>query len=111
MSVEVYLQQLEKSLYRLNPPERSRVMRDFHHYFFAGRKEGKTDQEIMDSLGPAHSIAEELLKAYSEEELIQPEATSIHIQVNIDENELKYKITSAVEKITETALGRVFRWS
>lgn len=109
MRVEVYLQQLEKALARLNSPERSRVMRDFHHYFFAGRKEGKTDQEIMDSLGPADYIAEELLKAYSEEEMIQPEVTLI--QVKINEKELKDKISSAVEKITAAALERAFRWN
>ncbi len=111
MSVELYLKQLEKALFRLNPTERNRVMRDFHHYFFAGRREGKTDQEIMDSLGSANYIAEELLKAYSEEELIRPEASAFHIHLKINENEIANKITSAVEKITDSALKRAFRWS
>ena len=110
MSVELYLQRLEKALFRLNAPERNRVMRDFHHYFFAGRKEGKNDQEIMDSLGPAEYIAEELLKAYSEEEMIQPEASPVHIRMMINEHDITNKITSAVEKVTVAALERAFRW-
>ncbi|MBK3494644.1 DUF4097 family beta strand repeat protein [Viridibacillus sp. YIM B01967] len=69
MNEERYLQALEKELDCLKQEERQDILRDFREYFSNGRSEGKTDIEIVDALGtPAH-IAEELLKAYGEEDM------------------------------------------
>jgi len=70
MSEQQYLIQLEVALQKLNPKERRDILRDFKDYFENGRKEGKSDVEIISSLGTANDIAEELLKAYSEDEFV-----------------------------------------
>jgi hypothetical protein len=69
MNEERYLQALEKELDCLKQEERQDIIRDFREYFSNGRSEGKKDTAIIDALGtPAH-IAEELLKAYGEEDM------------------------------------------
>lgn len=73
MTANVYIKTLEKELYMLNTKERQAVVRDFQKYFCDLLKEGKTEQAIIESLGAPSYIARELLKAYSEEEMIVTE--------------------------------------
>ncbi|MGG0658486.1 DUF4097 family beta strand repeat-containing protein [Rummeliibacillus pycnus] len=70
MTEQQYLIQLEVALQKLNPKERNDILRDFKDYFENGRKEGKSNDEIISSFGSAEEIAEELLKAYSEDEFV-----------------------------------------
>ena len=70
MSEEKFLKELEKELFLLKEDERKDILRDFKEYFANGRAEGKTDEEIVESFGPVHELAMELLAAYSEEEFV-----------------------------------------
>ena len=65
-----FLQKLELSIIRLREEERLDIIRDFKEYFSNGRAEGKTDDEIIASLGPLEELSKELLSVYSEEEFI-----------------------------------------
>ena len=73
MTANIYIETLEKELYMLNNKERQAVVRDFQKYFGDLLKEGQTEQAIIESLGAPSYIARELLKAYSEEEMIVTE--------------------------------------
>lgn len=73
VTANVYIETLEKQLYILNAKERQAVVRDFQKYFCDLLKEGKSEQAIIESLGAPSYIATELLKAYSEEEMIVTE--------------------------------------
>ena len=70
MTTNQYIELLEKELYVLNKKERQAVVRDFQKYFCDLLREGQTEQGIIASLGAPAYIAEELLKAYSEEDMI-----------------------------------------
>lgn len=70
MTANIYIETLEKELYMLNTKERQAIVRDFQKYFCDLLKEGQTEQAIIESLGAPSYIARELLKAYSEEEMI-----------------------------------------
>ncbi|WP_397538644.1 DUF4097 family beta strand repeat-containing protein [Rummeliibacillus pycnus] len=89
MTEQKYLIQLEVALQKLNPSERRDILRDFKDYFENGRKEGKSDGEIISSLGTAEEIAVELLKVYTEDEFvtnnqIEPLDVEQFQQVNIN---------------------------
>lgn len=73
VTANVYIETLEKQLYILNAKERQAVVRDFQKYFCDLLKEGQSEQAIIESLGTPSYIARELLKAYSEEEMIVTE--------------------------------------
>ena len=73
VTANVYIETLEKQLYILNAKERQAVVRDFQKYFCDLLREGKSEQAIIESLGAPSYIARELLKAYSEEEMIVTE--------------------------------------
>ncbi|MEK4520412.1 DUF1700 domain-containing protein [Psychrobacillus sp. FSL W7-1457] len=70
MTANIYIETLEKELYMLNTKERQAIVRDFQNYFCDLLKEGQSEQETIVSLGAPSYIARELLKAYSEEEMI-----------------------------------------
>jgi len=65
-----YLEELEKALGKLKSVEQADIISDFNEYFASGNKDGKTDEEISESLGPPAYIAVELLKAYTEGDMI-----------------------------------------
>lgn len=71
--VSQYILLLEKELLLLNAKERHAVVRDFQKYFNDLLGEGQTELEIIASLGAPNYIAGELLKAYSEEDMITNE--------------------------------------
>lgn len=73
VTANVYIETLEKQLYILNAKERQAVVRDFQKYFCDLLREGQSEQAIIESLGTPSYIARELLKAYSEEEMIVTE--------------------------------------
>ncbi|WP_342558408.1 DUF4097 family beta strand repeat-containing protein [Metasolibacillus sp. FSL K6-0083] len=66
-----FLSQLEQALAKLNNNERQDIIRDFKEYFASGQAEGKAIEEMIDSLGDINELAEEILKAYSEQEFVQ----------------------------------------
>lgn len=70
MGVDWYLLELEKELKSLNFKERQDIIRDFRKYFLSGHQEGKTDIEMITSLGTPAYIAMELLKVYTEEDMV-----------------------------------------
>ncbi|MEO4054986.1 DUF4097 family beta strand repeat-containing protein [Solibacillus sp. CAU 1738] len=89
MGEQRFLAKLEQELYKLNEHERQDIIRDFKEYFESGQAEGKTPDEMIASLGSPKELAEELLKAYSEEEFVQTASTTLEeafSKVHIDSN-------------------------
>ncbi|WP_019413673.1 DUF4097 family beta strand repeat-containing protein [Paenisporosarcina sp. TG20] len=68
-----YLEELKKELDKLKKEEQADIISDFEEYFPNGKKDGKTEEEISESLGTPRYIALELLKAYTEEDMISEE--------------------------------------
>ncbi len=66
MTEEKFLQQLEQGLISIKEEERKDIIRDFREHFVSARAEGKTDEEIIESLGPVALLADELMESYSE---------------------------------------------
>lgn len=66
MTEEIFYNQLEQGLKSLSDEEIADIIRDFREHFASARAEGKTDEEIIESLGPVDLLAEELLEAYAE---------------------------------------------
>ncbi|QBP41221.1 DUF4097 family beta strand repeat-containing protein [Paenisporosarcina antarctica] len=70
MEKSLYLEELKNELGNLKPDELKDIISDFNEYFANGNKDGKTDLEIIESLGTSKFIASELLKAYTEDDMI-----------------------------------------
>lgn len=56
-----FMRILESSLEKLSEEERKDILQDFEEHFILGKEEGKTEEEIADSLGSPRQIAKELL--------------------------------------------------
>ncbi|WP_438312058.1 DUF4097 family beta strand repeat-containing protein [Sporosarcina sp. FA9] len=65
MNENQFIIELENALKRLTEDERNDITQDIREYFIEGRKDGKTDVELTNSLGSAQSIADDLLTSYS----------------------------------------------
>ncbi len=59
-----FLQQLNASLKRLSEKERADILKDYEEHFTFGLEEGKSEEEIVASLGSPAQIAKELLADY-----------------------------------------------
>lgn len=59
-----FMRILESSLERLPSNERLDIIQDFEEHFAIGLDEGKTEEEIVKSLGSPHQIAREILATY-----------------------------------------------
>lgn len=64
MNKEQFLSRLSSSLKRLSPAEQQDILRDFEEHFAIGAEEGKTEEDVADSLGSPNQIAKELLASY-----------------------------------------------
>jgi uncharacterized membrane protein len=68
MSKNKFLQQLNESLKPLSLKEREDILQDYEEHFSIGLQEGKTEEEIVTSLGSPNHIAKELLAGYHVEQ-------------------------------------------
>ncbi|WP_000164671.1 HAAS signaling domain-containing protein [Bacillus wiedmannii] len=64
MTKNKFLQQLNASLKRLSEKERADILKDYEEHFTFGLEEGKSEEEIVTSLGSPAQIAKELLADY-----------------------------------------------
>ena len=64
MTKEQFLKQLHAGLQKLPQEERKDILHDYEEHFFLGMKEGKTEEEIANSLGAPQQITKELLASY-----------------------------------------------
>lgn len=64
MNKDQFLKSLANGLKRLSQEEREDIIRDFQEHFLIGSEEGKSEEEISQSLGSPYQIARELLAAY-----------------------------------------------
>lgn len=76
MTKEHFLQALNEQLQKLPNDERQEILRDYEEYFEAAKLEGKSDAEVLASLGSPKQIAKELLATYYVEELEKSPSTS-----------------------------------
>lgn len=64
MNKEQFLKQLNDGLGKLPEYEREDIIQDFHEHFDIGLNEGKSEQEIISSLGSPQKIAKEMVATY-----------------------------------------------
>ncbi|MFD1038390.1 hypothetical protein ACFQ3N_08255 [Virgibacillus byunsanensis] len=64
MNKEQFLKKLDTALNRLSSDEREDILLDFQEHFEIGKVEGKTEEEISQSLGSPNQIAKELLATH-----------------------------------------------
>ncbi len=69
MNKEQFLKSLDEGIKRLPEEEREDIIRDFHEHFQIGLEEGKTEEEIAQSLGSPKQIAKELVATYHVEKV------------------------------------------
>lgn len=60
-----FLSKLENQLAPLPEMERQEILRDYEEHFRAGKEEGKSEEEIVHSLGDPHALAKEILQDHS----------------------------------------------
>lgn len=75
MNEKQFLHELEDAIKHLSAEERQDVLRDYAEHFTLGREEGKSEEEIADSLGSPKKIAKEILAVY-QLELAEEKATT-----------------------------------
>ncbi|WP_088810103.1 MULTISPECIES: HAAS domain-containing protein [Listeria] len=73
MNKELFLTELEERLASLNPADREELLEDYREHFRSGEAEGKSEEEIVLSLGTPKSIAEDIFT--QREELLQDPMT------------------------------------
>ncbi|MFD1360099.1 HAAS signaling domain-containing protein [Lentibacillus salinarum] len=78
MNKEQFLKSLENGLKKLSPEERDDIIHDFKEHFSIGLADGKTEEQISDSLGSPKQIAKELV-ATSQIEKVEDTATTGNI--------------------------------
>lgn len=66
MNKELFLHALEQELSVLPEDEKEDVLGDLDEYFEEGMRDGKSEQEISESLGSPAAIASDILSAYPE---------------------------------------------
>lgn len=64
MNRQQFMSRLERSLKSLNREEREEILRDFGEHFEIGMEQGKSEEEIIASLGNPNQIAKELLAVH-----------------------------------------------
>ncbi|MFS0574555.1 DUF4097 family beta strand repeat-containing protein [Sporosarcina sp. 179-K 3D1 HS] len=79
MTENEFISRLEAALKPLPVEERDDIVQDIREYFTEGREDGKTDEELADSLGSPQEIAKELLAHYplSETERLSDPTTEV----------------------------------
>ncbi|UOQ84522.1 DUF1700 domain-containing protein [Gracilibacillus salinarum] len=76
MNKEQFLHALQQSLSKLSEEERNDILHDFKEHFDVGTSEGKTEEEIAQSLGSPGQIAKELMATYYLEKVNSSSSTS-----------------------------------
>lgn len=64
-----FLSDLERLLRKLPKNEKNDILQDYEEYFSIGIEEGKTESQIVDSLGSPKQLAKELLADYHIEKM------------------------------------------
>jgi uncharacterized membrane protein len=64
MSKAAFLKELSTSLAKLPAEERLDILQDYEEHFANGLADGKTEEEILTSLGTPNQIAKEILASY-----------------------------------------------
>ncbi|WP_449354329.1 HAAS signaling domain-containing protein [Virgibacillus natechei] len=64
MNKEQFIKRLDAALKKLPEAERLDILQDFQEHFAIGKEEGKSEEQIADSLGSPNQIAKELLATY-----------------------------------------------
>src|SRR5690625_2055425 len=64
MTKKQFLQQLDAALRKLPKDEREEILQDFKEHFAIGQEEGKSDEELIASLGSPQHIAKEMIATY-----------------------------------------------
>ncbi|TFJ92086.1 DUF1700 domain-containing protein [Lentibacillus salicampi] len=75
MHKEQFLKSLENGLKKLSQQEQEDIIQDFQEHFSIGLAEGKTEEQIADSLGSPKQIAKELLANYHIEKVKATKST------------------------------------
>ncbi|WP_079527937.1 HAAS signaling domain-containing protein [Halobacillus hunanensis] len=78
MNKKQFLTSLEKGLKKLSHEEREDIMHDFEEHFSIGLTDGKTEEQISESLGSPKQISKELV-ATSRIEKVEATATTTNI--------------------------------
>ncbi|MFD2210423.1 hypothetical protein ACFSMW_11985 [Virgibacillus halophilus] len=78
MNEEQFLQELGDVIKHLPTEERQDVLSDYAEHFTLGREEGKTEEEIANSLGSPKKIGKEILAVY-QLEIAEEKATTGNI--------------------------------
>lgn len=98
MTKAEYIRQLEFSLDgKLSKREISEILRDYSEYFDAAKTEGKTEEEIAQSLGIPSVVAEQILSENEEEAQRRRKTKKTHFFEK--EKEVNEKISLWLEKI------------
>ncbi|MBX9837400.1 DUF1700 domain-containing protein [Silvanigrella sp.] len=66
MNKTIFLQKLKNSLSFMSDAEKEEILRDYEEHFYAAKESGKTEQEVIQSLGDPCIIA----KSFSSEKII-----------------------------------------
>lgn len=69
MNNKQFMNELESSLKGLPDDERQDILRDFQEHFNIGLADGKTEEQIAESLGSPQQIAKELRASYHVEKM------------------------------------------
>lgn len=110
-----YIRQLEFSLTgKLPKGEISDILRDYSEYFEAGKAEGKTEEEIVVSLGIPSAVAAEILSENEENLLLKTEEKKEkkgwfrHTQENTDQTDAQQDEDSRLR--TDGVLSHFRHW-
>ncbi|MEG1994235.1 MAG: DUF1700 domain-containing protein, partial [Oscillospiraceae bacterium] len=99
-----YLKQLEDELrYKISEQEMYDIMRDYAEYFEEGKKQGKTDKQIIEALGIPYVVAKQILGETTEDVnvAIKKGATNIKSSFNSFKENTKAKYSEHKEKSDE----------
>lgn len=75
MTKDQFLKQLNDALRKVSHDEREEIIRDFEEHFVIAYEEGKTDEEIIASLGSPQQIAKEMIASYHIEQMEEKTTT------------------------------------
>lgn len=78
MTKEQFLSKLDASLNKLPSQEKQDILQDFEEHFAMGLAEGKTEEQIAESLGSPQQIAKDLIATYHVEK-VEATATTANI--------------------------------
>ena len=96
---------LEKAYIRLNPVEIEDIIRDYEEYFREGLSEGKSEEELVESMGDPKSLVDEMVRNDIEDGKYDREDFDVYFnEVDDEEEEKKSKVVSP-KKVAGAATG------